>query len=591
MKQTEHYNLDLYEPNDLANLTDGYNNSMQILDTGMQALKDLTESYDERITTADTTANNALSLAQTNEKDIATLDSEMAGTAESGLKTLIETKSKVNSDAIEAEFSRASAAEKANADAISVVNNKIENAVYATDNIYNANIAWQNIYDSDLSMQGCTPFSASNDYYYDANNLYMACVFTGAADDKDAKLNIYDKNGTLVSSLAIGDGHFGSISFNGSNKLYTLNYTTGTVNYGKLFEIDISNVNTPYISKIYNTDGKAYTYNFWHNDKMCVGYASPVNVIHLFDWDLESNTYTQLNDLVFPNYNNRMHVTQHITYDAYKDYFILTGYSPNGICIYDSECNFIKSIGISEVLNSTRVGEIESFVSINGNFWFSSSDISYNYGVTQKRAKYFHYNVNENVLLTRRQFSNNSNCNVDFTAASSRNDTYINNIPYFKFFDDAINYAKSFPGSMYTTINVTDYPYVCACSDYHGSITVTASNCTGIALVNCSGTISCKLNNAGELVASDNKSFMYLRNCQLYLDIVFDVELGELDNFIYANNCHLNARNPSNMKLITSTLNAGNMSSCQLEAHSIAFVLSQKDSTYSSSGYVIMNTN
>lgn len=114
MKQTEHYNLDLYEPNDLANLTDGYNNSMQILDTGMQALKDLTESYDERITTADTTANNALSLAQTNEKDIATLDSEMAGTADSGLKTLITT----NADSIAAETARAEAAELVNKNSI-----------------------------------------------------------------------------------------------------------------------------------------------------------------------------------------------------------------------------------------------------------------------------------------------------------------------------------------------------------------------------------------------------------------------------------------------------------------------------------------
>lgn len=39
--------------------------------------------------TANTAATNAMTLAETNETDIATLDAEMAGTADSGLKTLI----------------------------------------------------------------------------------------------------------------------------------------------------------------------------------------------------------------------------------------------------------------------------------------------------------------------------------------------------------------------------------------------------------------------------------------------------------------------------------------------------------------------
>ena len=46
-------------------------------------------SFDGRITTADGTANNALSLAQTNKQDISTLDAQMAGTQDSGLKSEI----------------------------------------------------------------------------------------------------------------------------------------------------------------------------------------------------------------------------------------------------------------------------------------------------------------------------------------------------------------------------------------------------------------------------------------------------------------------------------------------------------------------
>lgn len=48
-------------------------------------------NYDSRITTADNTANDALSLAQTNEQDIATLDAQMAGTEDSELKNSIDT--------------------------------------------------------------------------------------------------------------------------------------------------------------------------------------------------------------------------------------------------------------------------------------------------------------------------------------------------------------------------------------------------------------------------------------------------------------------------------------------------------------------
>ena len=52
------------------------------------------EQYRKETKTAGENAANALSLAQTNEQDIATLDSEMAGTVDSGLKTLIEKKTR-----------------------------------------------------------------------------------------------------------------------------------------------------------------------------------------------------------------------------------------------------------------------------------------------------------------------------------------------------------------------------------------------------------------------------------------------------------------------------------------------------------------
>lgn len=48
------------------------------------------KSYDDRITTAQNDATSALSLARTNESNIAANNAELAGTADSGLKTLID---------------------------------------------------------------------------------------------------------------------------------------------------------------------------------------------------------------------------------------------------------------------------------------------------------------------------------------------------------------------------------------------------------------------------------------------------------------------------------------------------------------------
>lgn len=83
-------------------------------------------AYDGRITAAQTDATNALSLTKTNEADIAANDAELAGTADSGLKTLITneatratTAESVNKSAIEAEAARAKSEEAKNTSAIS----------------------------------------------------------------------------------------------------------------------------------------------------------------------------------------------------------------------------------------------------------------------------------------------------------------------------------------------------------------------------------------------------------------------------------------------------------------------------------------
>lgn len=92
-------------------------------------------AYDGRITAAQTDATNALSLAKTNKADIAANDAELAGTADSGLKTLITDEvtratsaESANKAAIDAEVARATAAEKKNADAIAAETARATNA-------------------------------------------------------------------------------------------------------------------------------------------------------------------------------------------------------------------------------------------------------------------------------------------------------------------------------------------------------------------------------------------------------------------------------------------------------------------------------
>lgn len=82
-------------------------------------------AYDGRITAAQTDATNALSLAHANETGIAANDAELAGTADSGLKTLITdetsratTAEDANKSAIEGEVARAKSEESKNAAAI-----------------------------------------------------------------------------------------------------------------------------------------------------------------------------------------------------------------------------------------------------------------------------------------------------------------------------------------------------------------------------------------------------------------------------------------------------------------------------------------
>lgn len=155
MKATTNYNLPLYEPNDLANLSDGYNNAMDILDTSVKAVEDFVQTYDKAIED-----NAAAITAETTRATAAENVNADAISAEASRATAAE---KVNADAISAEASRAAAAEKVNADNIAA---EVTRATAAESAIKNQKYHMVVIGDSftakdytDLTGVWCTPIA------------------------------------------------------------------------------------------------------------------------------------------------------------------------------------------------------------------------------------------------------------------------------------------------------------------------------------------------------------------------------------------------------------------------------------------------
>lgn len=78
MRYTDNYHFDLYEPEDNANLLDGYNHTVQMLDAVCQQFSALIQTqsnaikaYDARITALETMCTNV-------EKRIAALEAKHA---------------------------------------------------------------------------------------------------------------------------------------------------------------------------------------------------------------------------------------------------------------------------------------------------------------------------------------------------------------------------------------------------------------------------------------------------------------------------------------------------------------------------------
>ena len=131
MKATEHYNLPLYEPNDLADLTDGYNNAMELVDTDLYTTIGTVEGYNARITANETAISDETARAEAAENaNTSSINEEIqrATAAENA-----------NTSSINEEIQRATAAESKNADAITKINTYVDGKFpITTENIADA---------------------------------------------------------------------------------------------------------------------------------------------------------------------------------------------------------------------------------------------------------------------------------------------------------------------------------------------------------------------------------------------------------------------------------------------------------------------
>lgn len=163
-------------------LTGNYNAQIE------QYRKEVT-AYDGRITAAQTDATNALSLAHANETNIAANDAELAGTADSGLKTLITD-----------ETSRATAAEGANKSAIDVeiVRAKAEESKNA------AAIATETTRATTAENTNANAISAEESARIAAVNAVLDRFPVGTADLRDGSVTSTKINQTGVKSILNG---------------------------------------------------------------------------------------------------------------------------------------------------------------------------------------------------------------------------------------------------------------------------------------------------------------------------------------------------------------------------------------------------
>ena len=304
-------------------------------------------------------------------------------------------------------------------------------------------------------MQGSIPISRTG-YSYDATGIYFVAV-TG--NDNQRSITLFNKNGGEISTRSMPNGHFGTLAFDGSSKVYAYNYTSGTPTYGTLFIYDFEelfiggasgfSIPNPTTRQIDTSIGNSGI--FWHKDKLAFVHRTGGNndPREIYDYDLKTGELTNVCTIDPQKFPSRGRYFAHITYDEQNDKYIFAGSGPLGFNVYASDGTFEKCVDIDQILSYATVGEIESLNVYDGNIWFGASlrhEIA-----NQLFIGFYQYDLNHgmvdaflpgNIALTY--------VHVDPTLAPyGTNDTFVTdtletagNYPVFTFVEDAANYIR-----------------------------------------------------------------------------------------------------------------------------------------------------
>ena len=228
MKKTSNYNLNLYEVNDLANLTDGYNNSMNTLDTTVKTVSNSVAAETTRATKAESTLttnlNTEVTRAKAAENTLTTnLNSEI--TRAKGAENTLTTN-------LNSEITRAKGAEN-------TLNNMIFNKGF------NRELPLVNFGAIDLKESRFADTQYPQGFCL-VNDKFV-CVLTNSTDsDADIVVTINAETGVIDNLYNVNWGHCNSISYNKTDGyIYvapTTSYKSGETNV--IYKVDPANMKT-----------------------------------------------------------------------------------------------------------------------------------------------------------------------------------------------------------------------------------------------------------------------------------------------------------------------------------------------------------
>ena len=313
--KTTNYELPLFVDDDQPTWLGDFNGAMNKIDADLgQVASNATKALN--------TSTQALSLAKTNEQDIAIVDAQLAGTSDSGLKTLIEL-----------ETTRAKDAER----------ELKAKATYSSDTTYLGNINLTENNAEYLNPQGACTID---------DTVYAVSTTGTAANDKCRVFKISLASGNIMGQYDVNWGHCNSISYcPADGYIYvcpTATYASGSaVPVSKFYKVN------PTTMEIVDTVTMDVVPHSMYTDKvsgdmyLVAETKTPAYKLDLYRFNRVDNS-VQLMGTIPTNLVGTLHMIVNTTYGTQTIkawnghlFFVLGGNGFNGLIELDEKCDIV----------------------------------------------------------------------------------------------------------------------------------------------------------------------------------------------------------------------------------------------------------